>query len=182
MGLHDKKPRGKKGEGRATIFKPVNLPVDVAEDLKLLKNLYEVACAEQNDQWGNPVPLKLSYGQILSHWIDNLDQLDPSIAEEFAQAKKARASMPKTYPVDPTEGDVWDMKYFFTNEDGDEVEAIPDKSGTFIAMMDGFKATTESMLLNGWTLINEAGIEITPKQARTVVEKILSHLRHNRTQ
>ena len=66
MGLHDKKPRGKKGEGRATIFKPVNLPVDVAEDLKLLKNLYEVACAEQNDQWGNPVPLKLSYGQILS--------------------------------------------------------------------------------------------------------------------
>ena len=142
MGLHDKKPRGKKGEGRATIFKPVNLPVDVAEDLKLLKNLYEVACAEQNDQW----------------------------------AKKARASMPKTYPVDPTEGEVWDMKYFFTNEDGDEVEAIPDKSGTFVAMMDGFKATTESMLLNEWTLINEAGIEITPEQARKVVSRILSHL------
>ena len=175
MGLHDKKPRGKKGEGRAAIFKPVNLPVDVAEDLKLLKSLYEIACAEEKDQWGNPVPLKLSYGQILTHWIDNLDQFYPSIAEEFAQAKKARASMPKTHLVDPTEGDVWAMKYFFTNIDGDELEAVPDKSGTFVAMMDGFKATTESMLLNEWTLINEAGIELTPEQARTVVGKILSH-------
>jgi hypothetical protein len=43
-------------------------------------------------------------------------------------------------------------------------------------MMDGFKATTESMLINDWTLINEAGIEITPEQARKVVSRILSHL------
>ena len=68
------------------------------------------------------------------------------------------------------------MKYFFTNIDGDELEAVPDMSGTFVAMMDGFKATTESMLLNEWTLINEAGIELTPEQARKVVSRILSHL------
>lgn len=177
MGLFDKKPRGKKGEGRATIFKPINLPTEVADDLKLLKNLYEVACSEQKDQSGYPIPVKLSYGQILTHWMDNLDLIDPGIAAEFQDAKKARESFPKAYPVDPTEGEVWEMKYFFTNDDGDEVEAIPDESGTFIAMMDGFKATADSMILNDWTLINEAGIELNPEQAKAVTAKILSHRR-----
>ena len=67
------------------------------------------------------------------------------------------------------------MKYFFTNDDGDEVEAIPDESGTFIAMMDGFKATADSMILNDWTLINDAGIELSSAQAKAVAAKILAH-------
>ena len=74
MILFDKKPRGKKGEGRSTIFKPINLPTDVAADLKLVKNIYEVACSAEKDQSGYPIPVKLSYGQILSHWMDNLER------------------------------------------------------------------------------------------------------------
>lgn len=175
MILFDKKPRGKKGEGRSTIFKPINLPTDVAADLKLVKNIYEVACSAEKDQSGYPIPVKLSYGQILSHWMDNLERLDPKVAKEFIQAKKDRAKQPKTYPVDPTEGAVWDMQYFFTNDDGDEVEAIPDGSGTFIAMMDGFKATADSMMLNDWTLINDAGLELDAAQAKAVAAKILAH-------
>ena len=101
MILFDKKPRGKKGEGRSTIFKPINLPTDVAADLKLVKNIYEVACSAEKDQSGYPIPVKLSYGQILSHWMDNLERLDPKVAKEFMQAKKDRAKQPKTYPVDP---------------------------------------------------------------------------------
>ena len=88
MGLFDKKPRGKKGEGRSTIFKPINLPTDVADDLKLLKNIYEVACSERKDQSGYPIPTKLSYGQILAHWMDNLESFDPEIAAKFREAKK----------------------------------------------------------------------------------------------
>ena len=175
MGLFDKKPRGKKGEGRAIIFKPINLPKDVTENLRLLKNIYEVSLSEKKDESGYPIPIKLSYGQMLTHWIENLDKFDPDIAEEFRQAKRIRAGYPETYPVDPTEGEVWEMKYFFTNDDGDEVEATPDESGTFIAMMDGFKATADSMFLNDWTLINEAGIELSSEQAKAVAAKILSH-------
>lgn len=67
------------------------------------------------------------------------------------------------------------MQYFFTNDDGDEVEAIPDESGTFIAMMDGFKATADSMMLNDWTLINDAGLELDAAQAKAVAAKILAH-------
>ena len=175
MGTFDKKPRGRKGEGRAVLFKPVNLPVDVLEDLRLFKNIYEIAHSEGKDQWGNPVPSKLSYGQVLTHWMENVESFDPEIAGEFAKAKRARKAAPVTYPVNPTEGDVWEMEYFFTNDDGDEVKATPDACGTFIADMEGFKATADSMRLNGWSLINDAGIEISAEQAKAIASIILSH-------
>ena len=175
MGTFDKKPRGRKGEGRAVLFKPVNLPVDVLEDLRLFKNIYEIARSESRDRWGNPIPAKLSYGQILAHWMEHIGTFDPDVAEEFAKAKRAREAAPVTYSVNPTEGNVWEMEYFFTNDDGDEVKATPDACGTFIADMDGFKATADSMMLNGWSLINDAGIEIDSEQAREIVAKIRAH-------
>ena len=92
MGTFDKKPRGRKGEGRAVLFKPVNLPVDVLEDLRLFKNIYEIAHSEGKDQWGNPVPTKLSYGQVLTHWMENVESFDPEIAGEFGIVCLARGN------------------------------------------------------------------------------------------
>ena len=42
-------------------------------------------------------------------------------------------------------------------------------------MMDGFKATADSMMLNDWTLINDAGLELDAAQAKAVAAKILAH-------
>jgi len=42
-------------------------------------------------------------------------------------------------------------------------------------MMDGFKATADSMMLNDWTLINDAGLELDAAQAKVVATKILAH-------
>ena len=68
------------------------------------------------------------------------------------------------------------MQYFFTNDDGEELEATVDRStGTFICSMRGFKVTADNMLLNNWSLINDAGIELTGEQARAVAEIILAH-------
>ena len=41
--------------------------------------------------------------------------------------------------------------------------------------MRGFKVTADNMLLNNWSLINDAGIELTGEQARAVAEIILAH-------
>ena len=79
MELYEKKPRGKKGEGRVAIFKPINLPVDVLADLKLLKSLYEIALSKEKDKGGSPIPVKITYGQMLVHWMNNLKKIDPSI-------------------------------------------------------------------------------------------------------
>ncbi len=175
MTFFKKNPRGKKGEGRATLFKPVNLPQEVLEDLKLAKICYEIQYAREKDQWGNPIPLKLSYGQLLAHWMDNLERLDPEVAHAFLDAKASRASQPEIHPVDPTEGDVWEMEYMFVNDDGDEIAATADTCGTFVAEVNGFKVTAENMVLNDWELINDAGIELSPDQARVVAAKILEH-------
>lgn len=52
-GLHQgSKKRAPKGEGRAVIYKPVQLPVDLIEDLKLYKDAYGMLLAEEEDEWG----------------------------------------------------------------------------------------------------------------------------------
>ena len=108
--------------------------------------------------------------------MDNLKKFDPAVAKEFKRAKRIRATFPKDYAVDPTEGEVWEMQYFFTNDEGDELEATVDRStGTFICSMKGFKVTADNMLLNDWSLISEAGIELSGEQARAVAQKILAH-------
>ena len=173
METFDKKPRGRKGEGRSVLFKPVNLPVEVAEDLKLYKSIYETVYPCGKDEWGNPIPARFSYAQILSHWMKQVASFDPEIARGFAEAKRQRAIA--SHSVDPTEGDVWDMEYLFVNDHGDELEAIPDECGTFVADMNGFKATAESMMLNDWTLLNDAGVEINAAQAKAIASRILSH-------
>ena len=122
---------------------------------------------------GQSHPRQVQLAQILSHWMKQVASFDPEIAREFEEAKRRR-SIP-FHSVDPTEGDVWDMEYLFVSDDGDEVKAVPDKCGTFVADMDGFMATAGSMMLNGWTLQNDAGIEISAAQARVIASKILAH-------
>ena len=55
------KKRGTKGEGRAVIYKPVQLPVELIEDLKLYKDAYGLLFAEDKDEWGNPITVHVSY-------------------------------------------------------------------------------------------------------------------------
>jgi len=65
VGLHHgSKKRGPKGEWRAVIYKPVQLPVDLIEDLKLYKDAYGMLLAEEEDEWGNPNPVHVSYEQM----------------------------------------------------------------------------------------------------------------------
>ncbi len=176
MELFAKKKRGRKGEGRATVFKAVNLPVDVLDDLRLYKSIYEMEGAVEKDEFGSPVPLKLSYEQVLRRWMEKVSLFDPKVAAAFEEAKAVRAKQPAVFEVDPTEGDVWEMQYFFTNAEGDEIPALLDEaSGTFLAEVNGFKVTHANMELNDWQLINEAGDEISQEQARVIVRRIILH-------
>lgn len=76
-GLHQgSKKRGTKGEGRAVIYKPVQLPVDLIEDLKLYKDAYGMLLAEEEDEWGNPIPVHVSYEQMFRRWMDNVKKMD----------------------------------------------------------------------------------------------------------
>lgn len=59
-----------------------------------------------------------------------------------------------------TEEDVWDIKYFFTNDEGAKIEALVGDKAPFYCKMNGQSIGMTAMLKKGWKLINEAGIEI----------------------
>lgn len=82
-----KKKRGEKGKGRATIFKPINLPEDVIEDLKLYRDIYGIKFSPNKDEGGNTIPVKITYEQILRRWMDNVGRFDPEVKKAVESYK-----------------------------------------------------------------------------------------------
>ena len=72
------KKRGRKGEGRAVKFKALMLPEEIIQELKLYKDHYCMVESTQDDEWGNPIPARVSFEQMLRHWMDNMDAIDPA--------------------------------------------------------------------------------------------------------
>ena len=171
-----KKKRGEKGKGRATIFKPINLPEDVIEDLKLYRNIYEIKFSPNKDEWGNPIPVRISYEQILRRWMDNVGRFDPEVQAEVMDVKEYRKTHPVvvTYPVDPTEGEVWDLRYYF-ERDGEQLEAKLGDMAPFYAKVNGRNVGIKALMDDEWNFINEVGIEITLEQAIIIRNKIKEH-------
>ena len=107
------KKRGPKGEGRAVIYKPVQLPVELIEDLKLYKEAYGMLLAEEEDEWGNPITVHVSYEQMFRRWMDNVKKFDKDVQKEVDEYRRIRAEHPgiQTFNVDPCEGDIWELQY-----------------------------------------------------------------------
>ena len=171
-----KKKRGEKGKGRATIFKPINLPEDVIEDLKLYRDFYGIKFSPNKDEYGNPIPVRISYEQMLRRWMDNVGRFDPEVQEEVKSVKQYRQGHPApvTYPVDPTEGDVWDLRYFF-ERDGEHLEAKPGDIAPFYARLNGRNVGIKALLEDEWVFMNDAGIEISLGQAVIIRNRITEH-------
>lgn len=171
------KKRGKRGEGRTVIFKPLQLPEELIDDLKLYKTIYELEYATKKDEYGDPIPERIPFEQMLRHWMDNVKKFDPAVQKEFEATKKYRAEhQTNSYHVDPSEGKIWEMSHFFYR-DGDELEAIPDEECLFYAILDGERKTMLELMNEEWVLMNEAAIEIDPYQARKVSQILLKHAR-----
>lgn len=170
-----KKKRGEKGKGRATIFKPINLPEDVIEDLKLYRDIYGIKFSPNKDEWGNPIPVRISYEQVIRRWMDNVGRFDPEVQSEVQAVKEYRKNHPAvSHPVDPTEGDVWVLHYFF-ERDGEQLEAIAGDMAPFYARLNGRNVGIKALLEDGWVFMNEVGIEISLDQAIAIRKKISEH-------
>ena len=96
------KKRGRKGEGRATVFKAIQLPVDIIDELKLYRNVYSTLQSKTKDSYGNPIPEKVSFEQILRRWMDNVDYFDPEAHAMVNNilSERRRVVFPPTYDVD----------------------------------------------------------------------------------
>lgn len=184
------KNRGKKGEGRAVKFTPINIPIDVAEDLKLYRDIYsEIAGC------------KITLETVLRSWMEMANEQDPDIYKAFIDAKKSRQETQERLAAglgltaeqltenesafDPTAPEIepWNLRYFF-EKDGEEVEAHPYLQVPFFisrlyvpfyAILDNRNIGMKQMLAEGWTLMNDIGCEINIEQAQKICSIIKEH-------
>lgn len=172
------KKRGKKGEGRATRFKALQLPEDLVSDLKLYKEAYSWLSPSGEDEYGNPIPSKVSFEQMFRRWMDNVCLFDPEVAADVKRIKdewkKWGVSLPHFDSVNPFDYPVQDFRYSFL-VDGLESEAVFNGT-TFVCRdkedkdVDGL--TLDEMYNNNWPLMNDAAYEYSLEQAHELCRRL----------
>lgn len=157
-------------------YKPLQLPVDLIEDLKLYKDAYGVLFAEEKDECGNPIPVHVTFEQMFRRWMDNVGKFDKDVQKEVDECRRTRAEhpAPELYPVDPCEGDIWEMEYFACRN-GEEYPLVADAELGFYAVIDGEKKGAEQLIDEEYELQNDAGAVLDLNDALRVSEKILKH-------
>lgn len=172
-----KRPKAENGAGRSVKIKHLLLPEEVVEDLRLYKDIYSICLAKEEDEGGNPIPVRVTFEQMFRRWMDNIGRIDPDVQRAFEAAKASRTEQPQTFDVDPAEGDIWEMRHFF-ERDGEEMEAVPGDLAPFYAVVNGKGVGMKALLADDWVLMNEAGVEIDYDKA-VEVSRILKEHRGN---
>lgn len=175
------KKRGRKGEGRATHFKPLQLPEDIITDLKLFKDAYSWLTSDKKDEHGYPLPARISFEQMLRHWMDNVYTFDPEISEYVENVhqeweRRNVRHLEGQGNINPFEYPVWELQYSF-NVDGVFYDAVFDGE-TFICHdedKDADGLTLEEMYNHNWPLSNDADYEFTLEQAHEVCRRLKEH-------
>ena len=89
----------------------------------------------------------------------------------YKRLKETRQGVSKAHDVEPTVGKVWEMLYVF-ERDGEQIPAILGDMSPFYMTLDG---DMDACLADGWTLMNDAGIELEPDQAWRINRIIKDH-------
>ena len=187
-----KRQRAERGSGRTVKIKHLLLPADVVEDLKTFQDCYELCFSTEKDKNGYPIPIRVTYEQMIRRWIDNISRIDPDVAKMFLQIKEDRKKEQERLaaglgltpeqlkeneaafdPTDP-ENEPWKLSYFF-EKDGERVEALPGIYTPFYAKINGRNVGMKDMLVDGWILMNEVGVELDFDQAVKICTLIKEH-------
>lgn len=146
---------------------------------------HEAARKSREEQEGMMADFRRSFWSELKSTKAKLDGFYDEMMREIAAEEDSPAPtreevkkgmpVPESVAVDPTEGNVWDMRYFFTNDEGEELEASVGDRAAFYCRLNGQFKGMAAMMDNGWRLMNEAGVELTKGQAVEISELIRAH-------
>ena len=172
MARHKELYKGRRrlhGEGTGR-FCTVNLREEIANEFKLVVKAYSEVYGE-----------RVTPTQVIKRLMDaGLKRCDPEVFD--ALIRLTEGGMPEpvleiVHQVDPTEGEVWNMKYYF-EKDGEQIAAEWAKSdkASFSVKINNRSCGVREMLKNGWILMNDAGIEINEEQAMIIAQKRKKHL------
>jgi hypothetical protein len=160
--------RNKHGEGKRR-YTTIGLNEEVAAELKVLVKAY-------SEVYGKMTP-----AQVIKRLIDvGLKRCDPEVFDAFIRLTEGGMPEPVleiVHQVDPTEGEVWNRKYFF-EKDGKKIPAEWAKSekASFSAKINNRYIGVREMKKNGWKLRDDAGNELTEEQAMEIAQKRRKHL------
>ena len=173
-----RKPKGKDNTGRSTKVTSIMISQDLKDRLSELKDAYECCYNET-----------VTYDQMLARWADNVGRFDPKVPvcleairrerkkeqERLATGLGITAEQLKENDLAATENEPWELRYMF-KKDGEEVEAYLGDKAAFYAKMNGRSVGMAGMIHDGWTLMNEVGVELDINEAWRIHNIIKAHL------
>ncbi len=154
-----KPSRRKNGEGVGK-FCTVNLKEDIAIEFKLLVKAY-------SEVYGQ----KMTPTQVIKRLMDaGVKRCDPDVHAVFSGLKEAGTPEP-VLESDPTKGNVWERRYFAV-KDGDKVELQVGDKQPFYGKFNGKDVGLWKFIQEGYTFMNDAGLEINEEQAKIISGQI----------
>ena len=158
--------RRKHGEG-VDKFATVGLKQEIAQEFKFLVKAY-------SEVYGQ----KMTPTQIIKRLMDaGVKRCDPDVYAVFSRLKEEGTPEPVLgiiHPVDPTEGAIWEMRYLAV-KDGEEIELQVGDKQPFYGKLNGKDVGLWKFLHEGYTFMNDAGVEISEDQAKIIAKIIKEH-------
>lgn len=165
-----KRPKAKNGQKRQVTIKHILLPEELVAELQLYKQAYSDVLNQ-----------KVTWEQMFHRWMENIGRFDPDVKlrveamktpvitpEQKAEQQVEQSSLERIFSVDPTEGEVWNMRYFF-EKDGEEIEAkLNSKGDSFSAKIGNRFYSLNELLRNGWKFMNDGEVEISEEEAKVI--------------
>ena len=151
--------RRKHGEG-VDKFATVGLKKEVAQEFKFLVKAYSEVFGQ-----------KMTPTQVIKRLMDaGVKRCDPDVHAVFSRLKEAGTPEP-LLESDPTKGNVWERRYFAV-KDGDKIELQVGDKQPFYGKFNGKDIGLWKFIQEGYTFMNDAGIEINEDQAKIISIKI----------
>ena len=151
--------RRKHGEG-VDKFATVGLKKEVAQEFKFLVKAY-------SEVYGQ----KMTPTQVIKRLMDaGVKRCDPDVHAVFSRLKEAGTPEP-VLESDPTKGNVWERRYFAV-KDGDKIELQVGDKQPFYGKFNGKDVGLWKFLQEGYSFMNDAGLEINEEQAKIISGQI----------
>ena len=151
--------RRKHGEG-VDKFATVGLKKEVAQEFKFLVKAY-------SEVYGQ----KMTPTQVIKRLMDaGVKRCDPDVHAVFSRLKEAGTPEP-VLESDPTKGNVWERRYFAV-KDGDKIELQVGDKQPFYGKFNGKDVGLWKFIQEGYTFMNDAGVEINEDQAKIIAQTI----------
>ena len=151
--------RRKHGEG-VDKFATVGLKKEVAQEFKFLVKAY-------SEVYGQ----KMTPTQVIKRLMDaGVKRCDPDVHAVFSRLKEAGTPEP-LLESDPTKGNVWERRYFAV-KDGDKIELQVGDKQPFYGKFNGKDVGLWKFIQEGYTFMNDAGVEINEDQAKIIAQTI----------